>query len=133
MFTNYFENLLLNHMLGGAAYTNPATWYLALYTATPGEAGGGTECTGGAYARVALTNNTTNFPTTTTSSKSLGVAAAFAEATNNWGTITGFALCDASSGGNICLYGNLTAPIVISQGDVARIAVGGSGITMTLD
>ena len=40
---------------------------------------------------------------------------------------------DASSGGNIRLYGNLSAPIVISQGDVARIAVGGSGITMTLD
>ena len=133
MFTNYEENLLLNHILGGAAYTNPATWYLALYTATPGELGGGTECVGGAYARVTLTNNTTNFPTTTTGTKSLGVAAAFAEATNNWGTITGFALCDAASGGNICMYGNLTTPVVIAQGDVARVAVGTSGIVLTLD
>lgn len=133
MFTNFAENYLLNHLLGGAAYTNPATWYLALFTATPGEAGGGTECTGGGYAREALTNNTTNFPTTTTSAKSLGVAAAFDEATNNWGTITGFALMDASSGGNMWIYGALTTPIVISQGDVARISVGSAGFVLNLD
>ena len=50
-FTNYLETEILDHVFGGNAYTAPGTHYLALYTAAPGETGGGTECTGTSYAR----------------------------------------------------------------------------------
>ena len=133
MFTNYYENLILNHILGGAGSLSQATWYLALFTATPGETGGGTECSGGAYARKAITNNVTNFPTTSASTKSLGAAIAFDEATNNWGTITSWGLFDSSSGGNLCMYGALTTSVIINQGDIARVPVGSIGLALSLD
>lgn len=133
MFTNYYENLIQNHLLGGAGSLAQATWHLALFTAAPGEAGGGTECTGGAYARKAITNNVTNWPTTTTGTKSLGVSTAFDEASNNWGTITHWGLMDASTGGNLCMYGALTTPVAVSQGDVARFPAGAGGLALSLD
>jgi len=40
-FTNYLETEILDHVFGGNAYTAPGTHYLALYTAAPGETGGG--------------------------------------------------------------------------------------------
>jgi len=45
--SNYLEDELLDHVLGGADWARPATVYIALYTVTPGDAGGGTEVTGG--------------------------------------------------------------------------------------
>lgn len=42
---------------------SPATLYAALLIAIPsGDGTGGTEFTGGTYARIAVTNNATNFP-----------------------------------------------------------------------
>ena len=48
--SDYLENEILDHVLGGADYSRPATVYIALYTAAPTDAGGGTEVTGGSYA-----------------------------------------------------------------------------------
>lgn len=42
--TNYGENWMLNAFKAGGTY------YLGLFTSAPGEAGGGTEVSGGAYA-----------------------------------------------------------------------------------
>lgn len=53
--TDYLETVLLNHVLRNTPYTPPATIYAALFTVAPGEAGGGTEVTGGTYARQAIT------------------------------------------------------------------------------
>ena len=55
MMTNYLSNKLLNHTLRNVAFTSPATVYLALFTVIPdANAAGGTEVTGGSYARQAL-------------------------------------------------------------------------------
>ena len=53
-FTNFLETEILDHVFAGAAYSAPGTHYLALYTAAPGETGGGTEVTtsGTAYAHL---------------------------------------------------------------------------------
>ncbi len=37
--TNYLENKILDHVLGGVSYSAPATVYLALFTSDPGETG----------------------------------------------------------------------------------------------
>ena len=57
-FSDYLEDKVLDHVFGGNAYTAPSTLYVALYTVAPsifrfnsGDLGGGTEVSGGSYAR----------------------------------------------------------------------------------
>ena len=50
-FSNYLEDAVLNHVFGGSSYTAPTTLYVALFTSAPSDTGGGTEVSGGAYAR----------------------------------------------------------------------------------
>ena len=50
-FTNHLETELLDFAFTTGTATRPTAWYVALYTAAPNDAGGGTEVSGGAYAR----------------------------------------------------------------------------------
>jgi len=132
--SDYLEAALLNHVLGATTFTAPATVYVALYTALPTDAAAsGTEVSGGSYARVAVTNNATNWPAATGTSpttKSNGTAITFAAPTANWGTIVGFALKDASTAGNTLYWGALTASKVVNNGDAApSFGVGSLQIT----
>jgi hypothetical protein len=45
------ETRILDHIVGKTSYTMPSTVYLALFTTAVNDAGGGTEATGGSYAR----------------------------------------------------------------------------------
>ena len=130
----YWAKKIADHVLGSQTLTVPATVYLALYTVAPTANGGGTEVSGGSYARVAVTNNNTNWPDCTlgVSEKTLGLAQAFAEATANWGTIVAFGLFDAASAGNLLLFGNLTTPQAITTGDIFRFPAGTNGITVSV-
>lgn len=129
--SDYLENAILNHVLGAQTYTPPATVYVALYTAAPGESGGGTEVSGGGYARVAVANNTTNWPTTTTGTKSNGTAIQFPQATANWGTVVAWGILDAATGGNLLYYGDVSPNRTVNAGDVAQFAAG--ALTLTED
>jgi hypothetical protein len=103
--SDFLELELLDHVLGNAAYTAPGTIHVALFTAAPTDAGGGTEVTGGSYARVAVTNNATNFPAASGGLKQNGTAITFPQATADWGTIVAFGLFDASTSGNLLYWG----------------------------
>lgn len=129
--SNYLENKILDHVLGGADFTRPGTVYIALFTVAPTDAGGGTEVTGGSYARVTVTNNATNWPAASSGSKQNGTAFTFAQATANWGTVVAFAILDALTGGNFLYWGDLTQSKSVENGDTAEFAVG--GITITED
>ena len=122
--SNYLENEILDHVLGGGDYTRPATVYVALYTAAPSDTGGGTEVSGGSYARVAVTNNATNFPAASDGEKSNGTEITFETATANWGEVVAFGILDASTSGNLLLWADLTASKTIDSGDTAKFAVG---------
>ncbi|MEM4658701.1 MAG: hypothetical protein QXX77_09815 [Candidatus Methanosuratincola sp.] len=124
-FTDYLENKLLDHSLGTASYTKPTAVYLGLFTAAPGESGGGTEVSGGGYARQAVTFNAASGGTTLNSSD-----ITFPTATANWGTITHVALFDASTGGNMLYYGALTSSVVINSGQQFVILAGDLDITL---
>lgn len=110
-FSDYTEKKILDLIFGNTAYSIPATLYIGLFTVTPADDGtGGTEVTGGSYARVALTNNTTNFPNATggdPSTKSNGIAVTFPAATANWGTVVGVGIFDASTSGNLLCWNSL--------------------------
>ncbi|MDP9488130.1 MAG: hypothetical protein M3Q49_20465, partial [Actinomycetota bacterium] len=81
-FSDFMENTILNEVFGGVNYVPVGTVYVALYTTAPDDAGaGGTEVSGGAYARVAVTNNATNWPAAVGGAKSNGVAITFPQAT----------------------------------------------------
>ena len=127
--SDYLELKLLDHVLGGADYVRPATVYFALYTAAPNDAGGGTEVSGGSYARSAVTNNATNFPAASGGAKTNGTDINFATPSASWGTITHMAVLDASSGGNYLYHGPLAVSKVINSGDTVRIAAGDFDLT----
>ena len=114
-FSDYLEAKLLDHVFGKTnAYTAPTTLYLALFTVTPSDSGGGTEASGGGYSRLAITNNTTNFPNATGSSpttKTNGADFAFPAANadvSSGSNMVAWGLFDASSNGNLIAWGALS-------------------------
>jgi len=123
-FSNYLETEILDHVFGGNAYTAPSTLYLALFTAAPGEAGGGTECTGTSYARQTITF------TVSGNEASNSAAVEFPTAGSNWGTISHIGVFDALTSGNLLAYGALTASKTVESGDVFRVPSGDLDITL---
>ena len=130
-FSDFLELELLDHVFGAAAYTAPVTLYIALFTAAPTDAGGGTEVTGGSYARVAVTNNATNFPAASAGAKSNGTEIAFTAATADWGTVVALGIFDAASAGNLLAWADLAANKVVNNGDTAKFPVNDLDITLT--
>jgi hypothetical protein len=119
--SDYLENKVLDHRLGKTAYTMP-TVYVGLYTAAPSDAGGGTEVTGGSYVRKSTAGADWNAAASGSSSNANAVT--FVTATASWGTVTHFALFDASSAGNMLSWAALTASKAIGSGDTASFAAG---------
>lgn len=130
-FSDYLENKVLDHILGGADYTRPANVYYALYTAGPTDAGGGTQVTGNNYARVEVANNSTNFPASSSGQKQNGAIITFPTATGAWGTVSHVGIFDAASGGNLLMHAALSSTKVIENGDTPSWPVG--ALTFTLD
>lgn len=130
-FSDYLELKLLDYVFSAAAYTSPATLYVGLLTAAPSDSGGGTEVSGNAYARVAVTNNATNFPAASAGSKSNGTAITFPQATpSGWGVVTHGAIYDASSAGNLIAWFSLTASKTVDPLDTVSFAIGALVITL---
>lgn len=128
--SNYLELKLLEHSVGKTSFTMPSGCYLALFTATPSDAGGGTEVStsGTAYARV---QTNTSWATAASGAISTNADIEFSEATASWGTITQIGLFDASTSGNLLWWGDLSASKAVGTGDVFKITAG--NLTLTLD
>ena len=126
-FSDYLEDKVLDHVFGGNAYTAPGTLYVALYTVAPTDTGGGTEVSGGSYARQsgAFTVSGTN-PTTASNT----AAIEYPTATADYGTVVAVGILDASSSGNLLAYADLTTSKVVSNGDVFRFNTGDLDITL---
>lgn len=123
-FTNDAETRVLQWLLTTGSPTRPTSWFLALYTVAPGEAGGGTEVSGTAYARQSFTMTVTG----DTASNSANID--FPTAGSSWGTVVAVGVFDAVTSGNLLAYGNLTASKTIASGDVLRIPTGDLDITL---
>lgn len=134
-FSDFLENELLDHVFGNAAYTAPATLYVGLFTAAPTDAGGGTEVGTGTwtnYARVAVTNNATNFPAAAAGAKSNGTAISFGAATATGPvTVVAVGIFDAATAGNLLAWADLTTNKTVNNGDTPSFAVGELDITLT--
>lgn len=121
MISQAYANTLLDQLYGSGT---PATLYFALFTSAPAADGtGGTEVTGGSYARVAVTNNATNFPAAASGQKSNGTAIVWPTATADWGIVTDLVVISTSSGaGTRYDWGALDTPKTILNGDAFSIA-----------
>jgi hypothetical protein len=130
--SDYLEGQLRAHLFRTASFTKPAGLWIGLYTAAPSDTGGGTEVSGGSYARVARAPLDANW-TAASSTDGLTDNAAvitFAAPTANWGTVTHFGIFDASTAGNLLIWGALSASRVINNGDAApEFAIGALDIT----
>lgn len=124
-FSDFLENAVLNHVLRNSPYTAPTAVYVALFTAAPSDAGGGTEVSGGAYARQAVTFGAASGGSVTNSA-----AVNFPKATAAWGTVTHFALFDAATAGNMLVWAPLSASKAINTDDTASYAIGALSVTL---
>lgn len=125
------ERLIADSQFGGGATTwAPATWFMGISTSIPNDDGTNfTEPVGGAYARVSVTNNATNFPAATTTSgvtlKLNGTAVNFPTPSLLWGTISYYGWFTASSGGTPEYTFKLQDPITVNSGNTpVQFAIG---------
>jgi hypothetical protein len=135
--SDYMENKLIDQMFRGQAFTFPSTLYFGLFTVTPSDTGGGTEVTGGAYARVAVTASLTNFAgtqsagSTTASTGVTGTtsnngAITFPAPTANWGSVVAVGIFDAVTTGNLLAWGPISPSKTINNGDAAPAYAAGA-------
>ena len=121
--SDYLENKLLDHFLGTTTYTKPTTVYVGLYTGVPTDAGGGTQVTGGSYARQTAVFSAAASGTTSNTANIdfAGMPAA---------TTVAIGVFDALTSGNLLLWGTLTANKTTDAGDTLRIATGDLDISI---
>lgn len=114
--TNFLREAIGAHVLQGTTYTPPSDLYVALFTTETDEDGGGTEVTGGSYARAIITftsaiedgwfeNNSvsiTDMPAT---------------------TVVGIAIMDALTAGNMLYFANFS-PVSVDASDTYPINAG---------
>jgi hypothetical protein len=126
--SDYLEDAVLDHFLGTASTSAPATVYLALFTTDPTDAGSGTEVStsGTNYSRQSIAFSAASSGTTSNSAD-----VEFSQATGSgFGTVTHFGIFDASSAGNLLFHGALTDSKTIAAGDVFKVASGNLSITV---
>jgi hypothetical protein len=116
------EKLLLDFLMTAGTATRPTAWYIALYTAAPNDAGGGTEVSGGGYARKTVAWDAAASPGGTTQNTGVVTWTASGGA---FGTVTHIGIHSASSGaGNLLWHGAMTASKTVNDGDTLEFAAG---------
>ncbi len=125
--SDYAEKLVLDWLMTNGSATRPTAWYVALYTAAPNDAGGGTEVSGSGYSRQAVTFDAATSGAGTTSNTG---AVTFTAAGGDWGTITHVGIFDASTAGNLLWHGALTTSKTIADGDTLEFSIGNIDLTV---
>ena len=122
--TNYLEDKIWNHVFGSTSYTKPTNWYVGLLTAAPSDSAGGTEVSGGSYARQVIAFTIIGGGTALAVNTS---AITFPTATTDWGTIGWVGIYDALTSGNLVAYQNLqqsdfstSTTKIVNDGDIFK-------------
>ena len=124
--TDYLEGEIIKHIFRTGSFTKPSVLAVGLFTAAPSDAGGGTEVTGGSYARATLNPLDANWaaPAGGNGVTSNSSTITFTTPTANWGSVTHFAVFDAASAGNMLFWGSLTVSKTINSGDTVTFPAG---------
>lgn len=140
--SDYLENKLVDQLFRGQTAPATTTLYIGLFTASPSDTGGGTEVSGNAYARVAVTSSLANWAGTQSAGSTTASSGTGGQTSNNsvitfpiptatWGTVTSFGIFDAASGGNLLFYGTLTISKTVNQADTVSFPAG--SLTVSFD
>jgi len=130
--TNWARNQVQDYLFGGVSFTPPATLYLGLSTTTPSVTGSNiTEPSGAGYARVAITNNKSNFSYSTSGCVLNTGSIVFPESSGSWGTILSVVLFDASTSGSAWDYTTLTTPKVVQDTTIISFSASAVSFSMT--
>jgi len=151
--SDFLENKIIDWLLRAqaigvtgataAAGTGPANVYVGLFTANPSDTGGGTEVSGGSYARVTVASALTAWAGTqaaastvassgTSGTTSNNNAITFPTPSANWGTVTGIGIFDATTTGNLLFWAPLTVSKTINNGDPAP-SFAAAALTIQID
>lgn len=126
--TDWFESGILNQIFRGITLTLPTTGvYIGLTSDSPTDADPtANELSGNGYARIHVPTGDWNAPVADGNGQLVDNSGAidFATATGNWGYASGVIICDAVSGGNILMRGDLTTPRDVLSGDTFRFSAG---------
>lgn len=129
--SDYLENHIIDSLFRNTTFTRPANIYVALFTAAPNDAGGGTEVSGGSYARQAIaTGASSGWDAASGGATANTAVLTFPTATANWGTITHVGLFDASTSGNLLFHGALAASQTINSGNIFRFNAGDLDVSL---
>jgi len=133
-FGNTFENLVLDHNIGGPDYVRVNTLYVGLSTADPtDDASGLAEPSGNAYARIATVNSTNIWAAAAAGVKANAAALTFPTATGSWGNVTHFAVwthVTSDQVGALLGSGALGLAKNITNGDTPQFGIGSLSITL---
>ncbi len=131
--SDYLEGEIIKHIFRTGSFTKPTALYVGLFTAAPSDAGGGTEVSGGGYARAQLDPGDTNWSAPVSGDGHTDNLAeiTFPAPTADWGVVTHFAIFDAATAGNMLFHGALTQAKTINNGDPApKFPVGALDVTL---
>ena len=116
----------INHFLRGTNETT-TSGFLALFSTTPTEAGGGTELTvADGYARIAVG---LGVPASGVSTN--GGAVTFTAAGGAWSAIVGHAIYNAASAGTMLYYEDAVSGPTLADGDSYEFSIGDVTVTET--
>ncbi len=123
--TTTVRNGLAAHMFGGAALSQPTTWWIELLYGTITDVG--SHGTASSWGRKQCTQwNITNNVAANTNAITWT-----ADLVTTPRTITGYAIYSASSSGTEYYWGSLTTPVDVTAGNVVEIAAGAISVTLT--
>ena len=130
--SDYAENLILNWLMRGGTSGGqtdaPSSLHLALFTAAPNDAGGGTEVSGNGYGRQTVTFDAAT-GTGGTTSNSANVT--FTASGGNFGLVTHIGIFDASTSGNLLWHGAMAGSgKQVNAGDSIQFATGSIDLTI---
>jgi hypothetical protein len=124
-FSDYLEDAVLNYVFRNTGTPTSTNVYLALYTATPSDTGGGTEVTGSGYAR-----QLTAFDASSGGAITNTAAESFTASGGSFGTVTAIGIFDALTGGNLLAWDGITSATV-ADGDTLTFPIGDVDISLT--
>ena len=131
--TDYLEGELIRHLFRTGSMTKPAQLHIGLFTAPPNDAGaGGTEVSGGSYARVQVNPGDANWsaPAGGNGTTSNVGTITFPTPTAPWGIVTHFGVFDAATGGNLLIAAALQVAKTIETGDGVPFPPGSLTVTI---
>ena len=124
--SDYLEGKILDYVLRGQVFASPASVYLGLFTANPTDANGGTEVSGGSYARKQLT---AAFDVAANRATQNTAIIQFPTSTAVWGSVSHVGIFDAASGGHLLFHGEFADPLQVDAGDVYKTEAGALDIS----